>query len=301
MIYRVLGLFSGIGGFELGLQRAGMEIAAMCEIDPYCRRVLRKHWARTPIYEDVRELTAASLRRDGIAVNVISGGFPCQGLSEAGRRGGFEDERSALWEHMPRLADELGVDYLLVENVPELLSGPTEQPGAWFGRVLGDLAAIGYDAEWHCIPACAVDADHIRDRVWIIAYPNSARAQIAKQRRRKRRAKKMGQDAPLYHADDHRTRLPRGMQTGALREDARAISPWLGLALASAPPFPREYRTCAPVLGRGEDGIPDRMDRVHAIGNAVVPQIPELIGRAILQASGRGLKASPSAGDNTNE
>lgn len=171
-----LDLFSGIGGFSLGLERTGgFRTAAFCEIDPYCRRVLRRHWPDRPIYEDVRELTAASLRRDGIAVNVIYGGFPCQGLSEAGSRGGFEDERSALWEHMPRLADDLDVEYLLVENVPELLSGPTDKPGAWFGRVLGDLAAIGFDAEWHCIPACAVDADHIRDRVWIIAYPNSAR------------------------------------------------------------------------------------------------------------------------------
>jgi len=127
--------------------------------------------------------------------------------------------------------------------------------------------------------------------------PTAQGAQISKQRRRKQRSKKVGEDAPLYHADDHGSRLPRGLQTGAIREDARAISAWLGFALASAAPFPREYRTCAPVLGRGEDGIPNRMDRVHAIGNAVVPQIPELIGRAILASR---LKA-PSGSDTVTE
>ena len=277
---RVLDLFSGIGGFSFGLERTGgFRTVAFCEIDPFCRRVLAKHWPDVPIYEDVRTLDAAALQRDGIAVDVICGGFPCQDVSSAGLRAGLEGARSGLWREYARLIGELRPRFVIVENVADLLC-------RGFGTVLGDLAAIGYDAEWHCIPACAVGADHIRDRVWIIAYPNSARAEEPQQRRRKQRPQKVGADASEDHAHADGARLSRRMPAGALRTDARAISPWLGLALSSAPAFPRIDGAGPPVLGRGENGIPNRLDRVHAIGNAVVPQIPELIGRAILQAEG---------------
>ena len=160
----VLSLFSGIGAFDLGLARAGFTTTAFCEIDPYCRRVLAKHWPGVPCYDDVRSLTADRLRADGISVDVIAGGFPCQDISVAGRGAGIDGERSGLWSEFARLIGEIRPRYVIVENVSALLS-------RGLAEVLGDLAEIGYDAEWHCIPAAAVGAPHIRDRIWIIANP----------------------------------------------------------------------------------------------------------------------------------
>jgi DNA (cytosine-5)-methyltransferase 1 len=160
---RLLDLFSGIGGFSLGLERAGFRTVAFCEIEPYPRAVLAKHWPGVPIYDDIRTLSADTLRRDGIAVDAICGGFPCQDLSFAGKRAGIEGARSGLWSEYARLIGEIRPRVAIMENVPGLLS-------AGHGRVLGDLAALGYDAVWDCIPASALGAPHRRDRVWIAAY-----------------------------------------------------------------------------------------------------------------------------------
>ncbi len=169
MTYRLLDLFSGIGGFSLGLERTGgFQTVAFCEIDPFCRRVLAKHWPEVPCYEDVRTLTAERLAADGIAVDAICGGFPCQDISVAGLRAGFAGERSALWRDYARLIGELRPEVAFVENPTGLLS-------LGLGDVLGDLAALGYDAEWHCIPAAAIGATHGRDRAGIVAYPNGER------------------------------------------------------------------------------------------------------------------------------
>ena len=134
---KVLDLFSGIGGFSLGLERTGgFETVAFCEIDPFCRRVLAKHWPNVRQYEDVRELTAERLAADGIAVDVITGGFPCQDISVAGKKAGIVDgTRSGLWSEIARLTRDLRPQYVIVENVANLLSGPSERPGGWFGRV----------------------------------------------------------------------------------------------------------------------------------------------------------------------
>lgn len=169
MTYSVLDLFSGIGGFSLGLERTGgFKTAAFCEIDPFCRRVLAKHWPTVPCYDDIRTLTADALARDGITVDVICGGFPCQDVSYAGKRDGLEGARSGLWREYARLIGEIRPRFVIVENVPGLLS-------LGMGDVLGDLAAIGYDATWDCIPAAAVGAPHRRDRVWIVAHAASER------------------------------------------------------------------------------------------------------------------------------
>ena len=268
---RVLDLFSGIGGFSLGLERAGMTTVAFCEIDPFCRAVLKKHWPHVPQYEDVRSLTAERLRADGIAVDVICGGFPCQDISEAGSRAGIEGERSGLWVEYARIIGEVRPSFVIVENVADLLI-------RGMGKVLGDLAAIGYDAEWHCVPAAYVGADHWRDRIWIIAHPHRPGPISIHQRWRKQCAQEVGEDA----ADDHGSRLSRRMQARADGEDAAIFIERLRLALDAPSSFPGLDGAGSPVLGRGEDGIPNRVDRMHALGNAVVPQIPEIIGRAIM-------------------
>ena len=163
---RVLDLFSGIGGFSLGLERTGgFETVAFCEIEEFPRKVLKKHWPEVPCYEDVRTLTAERLAADGIGVDVICGGFPCQDVSFAGKRAGLEGARSGLWSEYARLIGELRPQFVIVENVPGLLN-------LGMGRVLGDLSESGYNAVWDCIPASAVGAPHRRDRVWIIAYAN---------------------------------------------------------------------------------------------------------------------------------
>ena len=162
---KILDLFAGIGGFSLGLEKTGkFETVAFCEIEPYCQKVLSKHWPGVRIYDDVRELTGEKLRADGITVDVITGGFPCQDISVAGRGAGIEGERSGLWSEIARLIGELRPRYAIMENVSALL-------GRGMDTVLGDLSQIGYDAEWHCIPASHLGAPHQRDRIWIIAYP----------------------------------------------------------------------------------------------------------------------------------
>lgn len=247
---RVLDLFSGIGGFSLGLERTGgFETVAFCEIDPWCVGRLSQNFPGIPCYGDVRSLTAEQLARDGIGpIDVITGGFPCQDISIAGRKAGIEGARSGLWSEIVRLARDLRPQFLCVENVANLLDGPSEQPGAWFGRVLGDLAEIGFDAEWENIPASAVGAHFPGERVWLVASPAPARS-----------LRWEGCWSPPVGAD----RWGRDEFERLVRASIRDGVP-------------------AGKLGRVSDGIPDRMDRLRALGNAVVPQIPELIGRAIL-------------------
>jgi DNA (cytosine-5)-methyltransferase 1 len=240
---RVLDLFSGIGGFSLGLERAGgFETVAFCEIEPYCRAVLAKHWPGVKQYDDVRTLTADTLARDGIAVDVICGGFPCQDISFAGKGAGLTGERSGLWREYARLIGEIRPQFVIVENVSALLS-------RGLGDVLRDLAALGYDAEWHCIPAIAVGAPHRRDRLWIVAN-SDARNEL-----RRGGTLQMGWG---------------GFASETIKDgNARGIE-W----------------SIEPDLGRVAHGVPSRVDRLGALGNAVVPQIPELIGKAIMQAEG---------------
>jgi len=153
--------FSGIEGIGLGLERAGMTCRWQVEIDPYCLAVLRKHWPDVPKYGDIRALTGDELE----PVDLICGGFPCQPVSLAGRRRGAADERW-LWPEFARLLRVLRPRFALLENVPGLLAG------GGMAEVLGDLAALGFDAEWDCIPAAAVGAPHLRYRVFICAYRN---------------------------------------------------------------------------------------------------------------------------------
>jgi DNA (cytosine-5)-methyltransferase 1 len=178
-------LFAGIGGMDLGLERAGMVCRWQVEIDDYCRRVLAKHWPDVPKYGDIREVTGGELER----VDLICGGFPCQDISNAGKRAGIDGERSGLWSEYIRLVRVLRPRYVLVENVAALL-------GRGIDRVLGDLAASGYDAEWDCIPAAAVGAPHLRE-----AAPDTASRMRTRVNGRRNSGRRAGTTcaAPLPH------------------------------------------------------------------------------------------------------
>jgi DNA (cytosine-5)-methyltransferase 1 len=242
----VLDLFSGIGGFSLGLERTGgFETVAFCEIEPYCRAVLAKHWPNVPCYEDVRELTADRLAADGIAVDVITGGFPCQDVSRAGTGAGLAGERSGLWRELARIIGEVRPKFAVVENVAALLDDG-------MGVVCGDLADIGYDAEWSVVSACALGAPHVRQRVLIVAYPNSFHGRTR-----------------VRHSTAHKH---RPLQTLYDLEGARARIR-TRLANPSA-------------LYGGADGVSHGRDRNHAIGNSVYWPKVSLIGKAILEAEG---------------
>lgn len=154
-------LFSGIGGMDLGLDRAGMECRWQVEIDPFCSRVLAKHWPGVKRYGDIRDVDGTELER----VDLIAGGFPCQGFSFMGLGAGLADERSGLWFEMLRIIRYLRPRFILVENVSALLT-------RGMGRVLSDLAALRYDAEWDCIRAGYLGAPHERERVFLLAYAN---------------------------------------------------------------------------------------------------------------------------------
>ncbi len=231
----VLDLFSGIGGFSLGLERTGgFKTIGFCEIDPYCRAVLSKHWPGVHCHGDIETYPPRYKFAD-----LICGGFPCQDVSVAGKRAGLDGDRSGLWSEFRRLICDIRPRYVIVENTPGLLS-------LGMGDVLGGLVELGYDSEWHCIPASSVGARHRRKRIWIIAYPHCKGSQ-------KRFLWPAISDAARRHDDGENT----------------ALDTWG----AAAPP-----------LVRALHGIPRRVDRIRALGNAIVPQIAEMIGHAILNA-----------------
>ena len=241
---KLLDLFSGIGGFSLGLERSGgFETVAFCEIDPFCQRVLAKHWPEVPCYDDIRDLDPDGLAADGITIDAICGGFPCQDVSRAGSKIGIGGSRSGLWGEYARLIRELQPRVCIVENVTGLLD-------AGMGVVLGDLAALGYDADWGCVPASWLGLPQERDRVWVVAYPAG-----------------FGQSEPRHLWQD------------ACRYPARPD--WQATDAVDA-----LRRGAVPALCREHHGVSRRLDqsRLTGLGNAVVPHIPELIGRAIIRA-----------------
>jgi len=241
----VLDLFSGIGGFSLGLERAGMRTIAFCEIDPYCRAVLRKHWPDVPIFEDVRTLRNQDTAWASAGVDVFCGGDPCQPNSKAGKKLGREDNRW-LWPEYLRIVEEFRPAWCIREN-------PIGFDGLVLDEVLAGLEAIGYSTRAFDIPACAVGADHERRRIWIIAHLD-----------------RTGLEKRFMQ---HRIQGKKGCNDDG--QNASVGTWW-------------KVRRC---LVRGIHGIPGRVDRIRALGNAVVPQIPEIIGRAIMQAEGQRIIA----------
>jgi len=228
-------LFSGIGGIDLGLERAGMTCKWQVEMDDFCQEILTKHWPDVPKHKDIKEV------RNLPYVDLIAGGFPCQDVSVAGKQAGIQKEtRSGLWFEFARIIRMVRPEYILVENVSGLLNNG-------MGVVLGELAQIGYDAEWQSIQACWFGAPHRRERIFIIAYSNSQRIKGVRQEKVCRQ--------PFF----------------SWCEGIRRVE---GFRNRSDIPFP--------LIRRINDGVRNRVDN---LGNAVVPQVAEYIGKAIINSN----------------
>lgn len=332
----ILDLFSGIGGFSLGLERAGMKTVAFCEVDKKCQQVLKKHWPGVPIFDDVSNLKGEDIEE---TIDIICGGFPCQDISLAGKGAGLEGKRSGLWSEFKRLIEEIKPKYAIIENVSALRSRGLDQ-------VLREISEIGYDAEWHCITASSIGAPHRRDRIWIVAYPhinsdnqekrgsyctqdgvsevsrslhssswelsgtgdllrgdtlcghiktnstvsntNSAGRRESNQEMERGSSEQLDSSSIQSSQDVSNTNLPR-------------LERWLSDGIASSQGWEESSDGCTtersvrwrrgrngewtsePSVGRVVNGFPGRVDRLKQLGNAVVPQIPELIGRAIIK------------------
>ncbi|MBA1157779.1 DNA cytosine methyltransferase [Microvirga mediterraneensis] len=240
MRLRIIDMFAGIGGFSLGLERTdGFETVRFIEKDPFCRRVLAKHWPAVRCDEDV---TTAEYR-EGEA-DIITAGFPCQDLSYAGNGAGLAGSRSGLFWEVVRAVCMVRPLYVLLENVAALLD-------RGMGTVCGAMAESGYDAEWDCVPAAAVGAPCLRDRLFIAAYPHGTG--------------RIGFTERNLFA-----------KTGITPPRRRHVD---GLDLAEVGP----WSSCPDVL-RVDYGIPGTAHRLRAVGNSVHPSIPEATGRAILAA-----------------
>lgn len=234
-------LFSGIGGLDLGLERAGMRVVWQSEIDPYASRVLQKHWPEVPNHGDIKQIQWGTVETP----DVICGGYPCQPFSNAGKRQGEDDPRH-LWPWVRNAISELRPRYAILENVRGHLSlGGT--------TVIGDLAAIGYNAEWSIIRASAIGALHRRERMFIVAYPNDPRRNNQ------------------YDSPGGTTQTKRGV---AVFEPINA-SDSVAIPKGRWLPFAHVDRTT--------NGVPARVDRLRGLGNAVVPQVAEVIGRLVLE------------------
>jgi DNA (cytosine-5)-methyltransferase 1 len=225
-------LFSGIGGFALACRHVGLDTICFCESDPYCQRVLAKHWPDVPITDDIRQFNGHDWPRP----DLLTAGFPCTDISiaQTHRERDVAGESTGLFAEMVRVIGEARPRIALLENVTNLLSGDA---GRWFGQLLGELAKIGYDAEWHCIPSAHIGAPHQRDRVFIVANPNG-----------------------------------EGLE--GLRETGKRAGEWFAGAIFQESVWDQLTADCVGMA----NGIPKRVDRLRALGNAVcVPLVVQIL------------------------
>lgn len=258
---RFLSLFSGIGGLDLGLERAGMTCVGQVEIDPFCRKVLAKHWPDVWRHDDVSTIDYS----DTPTFDAVAAGFPCQGISNAGKRAGLSDSRSGLFWEVVRCLRVARPRIAILENVAALLIRGMDV-------VCGTLAEIGYDAEWDCIPASAVGACHIRDRVFIVANNQGQSVFQLPEAPLDSNSSGIGQSGPWQHVK------PFSHEASPYREASGF--------------FDAFQEGTLPYVCRRHDGFSASMDRMKSIGNAVVPQVAEVIGRAVM-ASQLNTKGNP--------
>lgn len=285
MALKVLDLFAGVGWFTLaGEMAGGYETVAFCEIDKHAQKVLAKNWPDVPLFDDVTKLKGADVG----AVDVITGGFPCQDLSSAGRGAGLGDgTRSGLFREMLRLACEVReitgrLPYIVFENVPRLLSGPSEAPGEWFGEFLWSLAEVGYDAEWFCITAASVGAPHQRERVCVVAYASQAGTLWQADARESSIIGEsnygMEEGRNTHSTKPHQTPIERGSISSRVYAKHADLDGNLGEW--------SEWGGGEPEVCGVDDGIPkgSYARRNGMMGNAIVPQVFAIVMRALREA-----------------
>lgn len=250
---RTISLFSGIGGLDLGLTNTGhFDVVAHSEIDPYACKVLKNNFPDVPNLGDITKVSFLTLEQTLGKVDVIAGGFPCQSVSVGNKsytKISDTSEKSGLWSEFARAIKELQPNYVIIENVRGLTKRGLD-------TVLSDLASLGYDAIWTCVPAAAVGAGHIRWRLFILAYSNSERFQ------------EQWRKSPTY------AKYPTIERGGAIYRS-------LGLSIADRAEAYSDLWKAEPGVGRMADGISSRVDRLKCLGNAVVPQVAETIGYAL--------------------
>jgi DNA (cytosine-5)-methyltransferase 1 len=280
-VLRVLDLFSGIGGFTLAADRlGGFETTQFVEVDPFCQRVLRKHWPEVPIHDDVRTFNGRSRQFD-----IITAGFPCQDLSSAGKQAGLEGERSGLFYEVIRLARELQPQFVVFENVANLVS---HKDGETFQEVLFQIARAGFDAEWAVVSARDVGACHLRKRVWIVAHTTSESGNGMRFEDAGQTSESKLRDSDWADAADADDAGLQGREPAGVCEHAAEWTAWQGNPPSCGLSADWRSYVSEPVLCRGDDGLSGRVDRLKALGNAVVPQAAMVPLRRVLQLANHG-------------
>lgn len=291
----MLDLFSGIGGFALSASwvwKDDLDIVGFCEIDKYCQKVLKKNFPGVPIYKDITKLDTKNFKD----IDLITGGFPCQDISIAGKGKGLIDEetgeqtRSGLWSEMYRIISDIRPRYAVIENVPMLtLRGGT--------RVIEDLAEIGYDSEWQIVGANEVGAWHRRKRIWIVSYPGceygerekklskyeikdrsknatqSKRSIKCNRKRTPRRTENVTEKKIFNSCRYRRIQKQFHFKTERKEEESFFRKHYRTSRTRRITKKPKSYWNAEPKLGRVANGIPNRVDRLKGLGNAIVPQV----------------------------
>lgn len=272
---RVLDLFSGIGGFSIGLESAGMETVAFCEQNPFCQKILAQYWPALPIHSDITELNGYEYRG---TVELVCGGFPCQPFSVSGKQLGAEDDR-ALWPEMLRVIREVAPTWVIGENVSGII--PME-----LDNVLSDLEGEGYTCWTFVLPACAVGAHHRRDRVWVVAHTSGnvrgdTKSTFGRSDNKSERTQNTSQvtrsSENVSHANSSQQQRG-GVPIGIQPEHANPHISGDTRRQQAAPIWLPE-----PNVGRVANGVPNRSHRLKALGNAVVPPLVAEIGRIVME------------------
>jgi DNA (cytosine-5)-methyltransferase 1 len=272
---RVLSLFSGGGLGDYGLTLAGMEIVGQVEIDEYCQKILKLRWPDVPKWRDIRDVKGSEVLEKCGTIDLISGGFPCQDISVANTSGkGIEGERSGLWSEFFRIICEIRPKYVLVENSSNLLS-------RGLGRVIGNLAEVGFDAEWHCIPASYFGANHIRDRIWIVGYTNGMREPQQERGKQDKwgRSVNASKEKDMAHAEC------LGWTPWAYEPCGNGYWRTYGKSNNGGEAFDRfrDYWAVEPGVGRMAHGVTNRVEQLTLLGNGQDIRPILWIGKRIME------------------
>ena len=307
-----LDLFSGIGGFSLALERVGFTTVGFCEVDPYCRLLLQKHWKGVTIHHDIKKLEKKDIKEP---IDILTGGFPCQPYSVAGKQKGTNDDRY-LWPDMFRVIKEVRPTWIIAENVRGIIN---IQDGMVFETVCTDLESEGFEVQAFIIPAAGVGAPHRRERVWIVGYSKHNGSLTSKIRGRNQEADAGSKERKISSIEPERTsgssdnevmeNTRRTLRQGSEFEGKNAnesgkenanqferssstpkhnVADTKGIYVQGQQSRSRQKQSrreswweFEPSVGRVANGVPGRVHRLKALGNSIVPQIAEEIGRAI--------------------